>query len=102
MRWVPLLAIVLLAVAAALHVGGRGARGAGGPTSDGARLYILHCASCHAADGRGRPPAPRLARHRFSESELRGIIVRGHGRMEGAAVRGADLDSLVRYVHTEL
>lgn len=102
MRWLPLLAIVLLALAAALHLGGGGRSPANGSTPDGARLYVQHCASCHAPDGRGRPPAPRITGGGRRASDLRSIIVQGHGRMTGVPVRGADLDSLVRYVQDEL
>jgi mono/diheme cytochrome c family protein len=101
MRWLPLVLIAMLAVAAALQVGRR-PQASGGPVFDGAALYTQHCARCHLADGRGRGPMPDLRTSQWSDAEMRRIISQGRGRMPRVPVQGAALDSLVGYVQNGL
>lgn len=101
MRWLPLVLIALLAVAAALQVGRRPPAGAPARTR-GAALYAEHCTRCHLADGRGRGRMPDLRTASWTDAELRRIVSQGRGRMPGSPVHGAALDSLVRYVQTEM
>ena len=102
MRWLPLLLIVLLAVAAALRLGRRplDAGAALGPGPSGVALYARHCARCHAEGGSDRAATLDLRGGTWSDEALRRVIVQGKGRMPPVPLRGAALDSLVRYVQS--
>ena len=59
----------------------------------GSNLYSRHCASCHREDFKGTPPEfPSLVDigDRLPDSELRGVIARGAGRMPGYGHIGRD------------
>jgi mono/diheme cytochrome c family protein len=73
-------------------------------------LYLLHCARCHGADGRGEttlgklysiPNLTEAALHaRFSDKELSAIINSGQGGMPGFKkyLSKAEIIALVAYV----
>lgn len=68
----------------------------------GSNLYSRHCASCHREDFKGTPPEfPSLVDigDRLPDSELRGVIARGAGRMPGYGHIGRDaIRALATYV----
>ena len=68
----------------------------------GSNLYSRHCASCHREDFKGTPPEfPSLVDigDRLPDSELRGVIARGAGRMPGFGHIGRDaVRALAAYV----
>src|SRR5262245_43452895 len=70
----------------------------------GQSLYATHCASCHLENLRGTPPEfPSLVNigKKFDESEIRGVIRQGAGRMPGFARLGREaIMALAHYVAT--
>jgi mono/diheme cytochrome c family protein len=114
-KWVTFLIALLLSVgyvlsmtrAASSSQGKKsGRKGAGKIES----AYLLHCARCHGADGRGEttlgklysiPNLTEAALHsRFSDKELSAIINSGQGRMPGFKkyLSKAEITALVAYV----
>jgi quinoprotein glucose dehydrogenase len=68
----------------------------------GKGLYERNCASCHGIDLQGSPPEfPSLATigAKLKESELKGLIRNGVGRMPGfPSIGEASMQSLIRYL----
>ena len=73
--------------------------------STGQRVYQEQCAACHGDDRQGSPPdfpALRDIKSKLTPGQLVSIIHNGRGRMPGFPhIQGAELESLVDYLHED-
>ncbi len=74
-----------------------------GSLSDGERIYILNCASCHSTSGNGGAVGPEVAPglHDATPTQVAEAVRVGPGTMPVFGLRtitGQELNSLVRYV----
>ena len=71
--------------------------------SAGQRVYQDQCAVCHGDDRRGSSPefpALRDIKAKLNRDQVTSIVHNGRGRMPGfPAIRGAELDALIDYLH---
>jgi len=73
-------------------------------TEQAPALFVQTCALCHGADARGTDRGPSLANsasiQRMQNSDIAAVIRGGRNKMPAFQLTTADLDGLVRYIHS--